>query len=244
MRINKWIIIGNCIVGIVGLGAIIIQCNSILEDIGISLLAGAIVSAVTSTLYYVYERESFLAKIKALLPQFYVNLSVIKTLLEETVYNVTRVEQKSTLKYNVMTSIAEENVLLLNGYQNGIFTGFLPKGKTSQNVQCFEDYISKIHNLKYCLSKVQIFALDADAFSYQLGIKQNSGQIITPDEDSLYNSKCVLVTIQTAKVQEYEASILQKLDEVATRFYSMNDWIQIKQAMKNSINVLLDEAHS
>ena len=244
MRINKWIIFGSCVVGIVGHIAIVIQINKVVESIGISLLAGAIVSIVTSALYYVYERQSFLAKIKTLLPQFYVNLSVIKSLTGDTLSKVAQAGQKSTLNYNILTSIAEETVLLLNGYQNGVFTCILPRGKVGQNVKMFENYISEIRNLKYCLSKVWIFALDADALSYQLGTKQMSGQFVTPDEDSYYRSKCDLVTIRTAKVHEYEASLLQKLDEVATKFYSEQDWTQIKQAMNSSINILLAEVTS
>ena len=244
MRINKWIIFGSCVVGIVGHIAIVIQINKVVESIGISLLAGAIVSIVTSALYYVYERQSFLAKIKTLLPQFYVNLSVIKALTGDTLSKVAQAGQKSTLNYNILTSIAEETVLLLNGYQNGVFTCILPRGKVGQNVKMFENYISEIRNLKYCLSKVWIFALDADALSYQLGTKQMSGQFVTPDEDSYYRSKCDLVTIRTAKVHEYEASLLQKLDEVAVMFYSVDDWTKIKRTMKSSVDMLLAEANS
>ena len=244
MRINKWIIFGSCVVGIVGHIAIVIQINKVVESIGISLLAGAIVSIVTSALYYVYERQSFLAKIKTLLPQFYVNLSVIKSLTGDTLSKVAQAGQKSTLNYNILTSIAEETVLLLNGYQNGVFTCILPRGKVGQNVKMFENYISEIRNLKYCLSKVWIFALDADALSYQLGTKQMSGQFVTPDEDSYYRSKCDLVTIRTAKVHEYEASLLQKLDEVAVMFYSVDDWTKIKRTMKSSVDMLLAEANS
>lgn len=244
MRINKWIIIGGFVVAIAGLVAIAIQYNSIVENIGISLLAGAIVSIITSALYYMYERQLFLAKIKSLLPQFYVNLSVIKKITGDIVPKVAQVGQKSTLNYSILTKIAEENVLLLNEYQNGVFTGFLPKGEVSQNVHKFEAYISDIRNLKYCLSKVQIFALDADALGYQLGTKQMSGQFITPEENSQYRSKCDLVMIQTAKVHEYEASLLQKLDEVALKFYSVIDWTKIKQAMTRSIDMLLTEANS
>ena len=244
MRINKWLIFGSCVVGIVGLIAIVIRINTAVENVGISLLAGAIVSIVTSTLYYVYERQSFLAKIKTLLPQFYVNLSVIKALTGDTLSKVAQAGQKSTLNYNILTSIAEETVLLLNGYQNGVFTCILPRGKVGQNVKMFENYISEIRNLKYCLSKVWIFALDADALSYQLGTKQMSGQFVTPDEDSYYRSKCDLVTIRTAKVHEYEASLLQKLDEVAVMFYSVDDWTKIKRTMKSSVDMLLAEANS
>lgn len=62
-------------------------------------------------------------------------------------------------------------------------------------------------------------------------------------EIRLYKSQCDLVTIQTAKVHEYEASLLQKLDEVATQFYSVDDWTQTKKDMKSSVDMLLAEAH-
>ena len=169
---------------------------------------------------------------------------MIKALTGETLSDTEQAAEKSTSNYNILTSIAEENVILLNGYQSGFFTGFLPKGRVSQNVEMFEKYIFDIRNLKLCLSKVQIFALDADVLDYQLGIKQMSGQSVTPDEERLYKSKCNLVTVRTSKLHEYEASLLQKLDEVATRFYPAKDWDQIKMDLNSPVDVLLNEAHS
>lgn len=244
MKINKWIIIGSVLVGTFGILTIVFSFNSVIENIGISLLAGAIVSIVTAFLYYVYERQVFFSKVKTLLPQFYVNLSVITAHTGELLAQVTTAERLSMLSFDLLTSLAEENVNLLNGYPYGAFTGFRSNGKVNQNVNYFEAYLSELRNLKYCLSKVHIFALDADTLSYQLGLKQMNGQMLTQEESMLYKGKRDTVTIRTAKVHEYEASLLQKLDEVATRFFTIAEWEQIKKTMGSTVGMLLAEAHS
>lgn len=242
MKVNKWIIIGSIFVGLSGLIAIVIPSNSIIENIGISLLAGAIVSFVTSVLYYVYERQAFLSKIKSSLPFLFVNLSVIKNLTGNTISKVTSVTLLSSLSFNVLVNLAEDNIASLSEYQTGVFSGLLPKSKTNERVQQFEKYILELRNLKYCLTKIYIFALDADNMSYQLCIKQQYGQIILPEENNAFRDKRDLVTIQISKVHEYEASLLQKLDELGNQFFKMDEWNRIKKDNQDSIAMLVNEA--
>lgn len=242
MKVNKWLIIGSIAVGFVGLITIIISSNAVVDNIGISLFAGAIVSVVTSALYYVYERQTFLARIKSLLPFFHVNLSVIKSLTGDTVSKVTSVSLLSSLNYNVLVNLAEENITSLSNYQTGVFSGFMRKGRANERVQQFEKYVSELRNLKYCLTKLYTFALDADNMSYQLGMKQQSGQMILPEEDKAFRDKRDLVTIQTSKVHEYEASLIQKLDDIGSLFFGSDEWNQIKKDNQDSIVMLVTEA--
>ena len=242
MKVNKWLIIGSIAVGFVGLITIIISLNAVVDNIGISLFAGAIVSVVTSTLYYVYERQMFLARIKSLLPFFHVNLSVIKKLTGDTVSKVTSVLMLSSLNYNVLLNLAEENITSLCNYQTGVFSGFLRKGRANERVQRFEKYVSELRNLKYCLTKLYTFALDADNMSYQLEMKQQRGQRILPEEDTAFRAKRDLVIIQTSKVHEYEASLLQKLDDLGHLFFGSNEWDRIKKENQDSIVMLVNEA--
>lgn len=46
------------------------------------------------------------------------------------------------------------------------------------------------------------------------------------------------------KMKYKDMKYKDKLDEVATKFYFVDDWTQIKQAMKSSVDMLLAEANS
>lgn len=61
--------------------------------------------------------------------------------------------------------------------------------------------------------------LDADILQNQLYIKQINNQIILPEEQKLLCDKRNLVNIRTAKIHEYEASLLKELDDIAADFF-------------------------
>lgn len=55
----------------------------------------------------------------------------------------------------------------------------------------------------------------------------------TQEEIALLQSKRCLVLVQTARLHEYEASLLQKIDKIATPFYGKNEnsWINRKNIL-------------
>ncbi len=243
MKIYKWIIIGSALVGIVGLLAMLVSPNQMIENVGISLFAGAIVSTVTSLLYYLYERQNILEIVRTMLPEVYVNLSVIKTITGDILQKIPSTPKLSSLNYNLLTLLAEQNVASISGYHADVFFGFLPDGETIRNVKRVDKYIPELRNLKYCLTKLQIFALDYDRMGYELSVKQMNRQTILEDEYVLYNGKRDLVEVQTAKVHEYEASLLKSLGEIAVNWFNRKkgNWTQIKAALQENVTMILKE---
>ena len=61
-------------------------------------------------------------------------------------------------------------------------------------------------------------------------IKQINNQMILPEEHKLLCDKRNLVNVRTAKIHEYEASLMKELDAVAVNFFnkSKNEWIEKK----------------
>ena len=69
--------------------------------------------------------------------------------------------------------------------------------------------------------------------------------MISEEEEELLKNKRNLVIIQTAKVHEYEAALLNKLDDVANAFYKRPGiWGKYKQEMQKSVENVLREAKS
>lgn len=244
MKINKWLIYIGVVIGIVGVLLIVLFYeNIIIQNIGISLLAGSILSTTTSLTYYIYERKRIISHIVNVLPSIYMNLSVIKELTGKIVSQVGNTHLFGTLNYKHLSSIADMNVILVSGDSDGEFCGILKKDGDEKAVRHYKKYIDDIRNLKYCLGRVEYWALDADTTYYALQNKQISGQIVREDEKALLENKRNLVIIQTAKVHEYEATLLNKLDDVANAFYRKPGiWETYKQEMQKSVENVLIEA--
>lgn len=83
----------------------------------------------------------------------------------------------------------------------------------------FLEYTNGLYNLKSCLGKLECAALDADILQNQLYIKQINNQFISVEENKLLSDKRNFVNIRTAKIHEYEASLLLQLDTVAENFF-------------------------
>lgn len=246
MKINKWLIYIGAIIGIIGIALIVFFYeNIIIENIGISLLAGSILSTTTSLIYYIYERKRSISHIVNVLPSVYMNLSVIKELTGKIVSQVGNAQLFGTLEYKHLSSIADMNVILVSGNSAEEFCGLLKNDRDEKAVSQYKKYIEEIKNLRYCLGRVEYFALDADTIYYALQNKRICGQMISEEEEELLKNKRNLVIIQTAKVHEYEAALLNKLDDVANAFYKRPEiWGKYKQEMQKSVENVLREAKS
>ncbi|MBQ9200629.1 MAG: hypothetical protein IJ141_10675 [Lachnospiraceae bacterium] len=244
MKINKWLIYMGLFVGAISIIIVITFLeNEIVKNIGISLFAGAIVATNTSLLYYIYERNKFLSQIKNALPTLYVNIVVLKQLTGIIVPQVATSQQLSALNYRRLSSIADSNVTFVNNIGIEDFCGFWKKSKTEKAIKEFEKYLLELWNLKHCLEKVECYALEADALNYSLINKQIYGQMVSSEENKLLFNKRNTVNIQTAKVHEYEASMLIKLDSVAEPFYNKKKtWKSIKLALQSSVEKILKES--
>lgn len=120
---------------------------------------------------------------------------------------------------------------------------FQKNGKTVRAVDKFQKYIDDLYNLKNCLGKLECIVLDADILQNQLYIKQINNQIILPEEQKLLCDKRNLVNVRTAKIHEYEASLMKELDDIAENFFhkSKNEWKEKKGILNQQVIQMFNE---
>ncbi len=95
----------------------------------------------------------------------------------------------------------------------------------------FED---KLYNLKFCLNNIQKNVLEADILQLE---KASYAGTPFPKETALIEIRN-LVNVQTAKVHEYEASLIQDLDSLASEFYG-DSWAERKSALVSQATQIL-----
>lgn len=189
------------------------------QNIFISLMTGAIISFMTVEINYLSERQKILCEIKAAIPSIYINLKQIHKLTGDILPQIIYVQQLDGLNYRRLLSLADLNMNFVQQCHLNSFSCFFEKGKLSCAVKDFAKYTDCLYNLKTCLGELECVVLDADILQSQLFLKQSNNQLILPEESKLLQDKRNLVNIKTAKVHEYEASLLQQLDSVADQFF-------------------------
>ena len=116
-------------------------------------------------------------------------------------------------------------------------------GKYAHGIDEFLKYSNSLYNLKDCLGKLECVVLDADILQNQLNIKQINNQMITMEENKLLHDKRNLVNIKTAKIHEYEDSLLKQLDSIANYFYikPQNLWEEKKNILNQKAMQIFHE---
>lgn len=244
MKVNKWIIICSMLIGVLCIFLLIIsKHNTLLENIVISLLTGTIISVLTSTIYYLNERQKILCTIKEAIPSIYINLKYMHDIMSSILPQVIYVQYLDSLNYRQLLELASLNMDFVQHSQLSMFSAFMKNGKSAQAVDTFIKYTDNLYNLKNCLGKLECKVLDADIQQNQLYIKQISNQMISPEEQKLLWDKRNLVNVRTAKIQEYEASLMKELDDVAVKFFhkTPNEWKEMKEILNQQVVQIFSE---
>lgn len=110
----------------------------------------------------------------------------------------------------------------------GTFAPLVTVGKKYNAIRDMKEFENDLFNLKLCIGKIQNAALEHDLL---LSIMQ--ARPLTLDENNKLNNLRTLVLVQTAKVHEYQASLLQKIDKIAVPFYGKGNksWDSVKQQL-------------
>lgn len=244
MKVNKWIIICSVLIGMLCIFLLSVsKDDTLIENVAISLLTGTIFSVLTSIIYYLNERQRILYKIKEAIPNIYINLKYMHDMMSNILPQVIYVQYLDSLNYRRLLELASLNMDFVQQCQVGLFAAFSKNGKTVRAVDKFQKYIDDLYNLKNCLGKLECIVLDADILQNQLYIKQINNQIILSEEQKLLCDKRNLVNIRTAKIHEYEASLLKELDDIAADFFhkSQNEWKEKKGILNQQVIQLFNE---
>lgn len=244
MKVNKYIIICSILTGILCIFLLILfEQHAMLVNIAVSLLTGAIISTLTSTIYYLNERQKILCAIKDAIPSIYVNLKYMHDMMSNILPQVIYVQYLEGLNYRRLLELAGFNMDFVQNCQLGLFSAFLIKGKNACAVDAFLKYTDDLYNLKSCLGKLEGIVLEADILQNQLYIKQINNQMILPEEQKLLYDKRNLVNIRTAKVHEYEALLIRELDTIADNFFvkTKNEWTEKKEILNRQVVQMFNE---
>lgn len=244
MKVNKWIIICSILIGILCIIMLFIfKPNTILGNIAISLLTGTIISVLTSTIYYLNERQKIICEIKGVIPSIYINLKYIYDMIGNILPQIIYVQYLDNLNYRSILELANLNMDFVQRCRANVFSAFLKNGETACAIDKFLKHTDNLYNLKNCLGKLECKVLDADILQNQLYIKQITNQMILPEEQKLLWDKRNLVNVRTAKIQEYEASLMKELDDVAEKFFykSPNEWKEMKEILNQQVVQMFNE---
>lgn len=244
MKVNKWIIICSVLIGMLCIFLLIVsEDDTLIESVAVSLLTGAIISVLTSIIYYFNERQRILYKIKEAIPNIYINLKYMNDMMSNILPQVIYVQYLDSLNYRRLLELASLNMDFVQQCQVGLFVAFSKNGKTVHAVDKFQKYIDDLYNLKNCLGKLECIVLDADILQNQLYIKQINNQIILPEEQKLLCDKRNLVNVRTAKIHEYEVSLMKELDDIADIFFhkTKNEWKEKKGILNQQVIQLFNE---
>lgn len=189
------------------------------QNIFVSLMTGAIISFITAEINYLSGRQKILCKIREAIPSIYINLKQIHKLTGDILPQIIYVQQLDGLNYRKLLSLADLNMNFVQQCHTNSFSCFFKNGKLPCAVKDFAKYTDCLYNLKVCLGELECVVLDADIIQNQLFLKNANNQVVLPEESKLLQDKRNLVNIRTAKVHEYEASLLQQLDSVADQFF-------------------------
>ena len=238
MRVNKWLLYSCIIIVLIGMMVVaFVAENTVALNIGVGLISGAIVSGVTASLYYVYEWQAVIQEVKGVLPALYTNLHIIKQRTGMLVPQVANTVDFTTLGFKDIRSLSllcadTATLRKLDG-----FCGIIKAGQTEKALLRYKEFTNDLSNLKYNLYEVEALALDAEKSRLEMLAKMQGGQIVTDYEHQQFLNKRNLVNVRTAKLHEYEASLLNKLDELGELFYKAGNasWAQVKEALSKDI---------
>ena len=242
MRVNKWILFSCIIIVIVGMIAVVLgNQNTVVLNMGIGLISGAIVSGVAAILYYIYEWQAVIQEVEGVLPALYTNLSIIKHRTGMLVSVVANTVDFTVLDFKGIRSLSQlcaDTAILrkLNG-----FCGIVKTGQTEKALLRYKEFAGDLSNLKYNLYEVEDLALEAEKCRLEILVKEQGGQIVTDFEHQQFQDKRNLVNARTAKLDEYEASLLKKLDELGELFYKTGNasWGQVKESLSKDIEYMM-----
>lgn len=245
MRISKWMLVACLALTALSVVVIVLWTgNDIAIGISSGLLSGAIVSAVTALLQYFYEWKTIDQRVKTVLPGLYTQLSVIMELTGMFVQSATSIDDYSRLNFSLLSTLATHCHQIAAECDISGFSGVLRNGRTEKLLTRYTQFTNELWNLSHCIGEVEFLALQVIECQLQITLKMQRGQVVTPAEGRQLSDTRNSTIVRVSKVHEYEASLMQKLDELAADFFSGRNesWESVKAKVNDQVRLILTEA--
>lgn len=228
MKANKYTIIICVLIGVITCGTMvgIKDSNSKLFVVTVGIFTGIIVSLVSTVVVYFDKRATIYQAVKSNIADIFINLHIIHSLTGNILAQVQKICNLKELNYKLVVDLSELNISCAANMQVGTFAPLFSCGKKYRAIQDMNEFKNDLTNLKLCIGKIQ-----SAAFEHDLLLSVVSVRPLMVDENNRLNELRALVVVQTAKVHEYQASLFQKIDKIATPFYGKEDksWDSVKK---------------
>lgn len=202
--------------------------NSKIFVVTVGIFTGVIVSLVSTIVIYFDKRATIYQAVKSNIADIYINLYIIHSMTGNILEQIQYFYNLKDLNYKLVMGLSELNLNFVSSMQVGAFTPLFTGGKKYNAIQDIKDFENDLFNLKLCVGKVQIVVLEHD-----LLLSTMQSRPLTVDENNKLNNLRTLALVQTAKVHEYQATLLQKIDKIAVPFYGKENksWNNVKQQL-------------
>ncbi len=198
---------------------IVISETIVTSDILLGIFTGLTVSIVTSLVYYFHEKATIINKIKVQIFDVYLDLSVIEQMTKSILSQVYYTPMLDTLNYRMIISISDITIHAIDKSSLKLYSPFLKYGKWYELVKKTDVFEDKLYTLKTCLNDIQKSVLNADLLQSE---KYAFPFAFTQEKEIRLCDIRNTVNIQTAKVHEYENSLLCELDNLGIEIYGDN----------------------
>jgi|GEM_PF-6142065 len=245
MKINK---VTTIVLGILtvlfGLATMVFQQkNLVIAEMASSLFTGCIVSIVVAIIGYFHEEGTLKYKLQNNIKSLYINMLTLKDVTGNILVQIAKTTNLSDLRFNDITSLAGLNIEFVNGMELEAYDGFYSNSKMAHIYIDFIKYKNKMYNLKNIAAQIGSDSLKHNIQVLNFENQRLSGLMINPQEIEYAESLKNKLNIMTAKLHEYEASLLIELDDLADRFYKIgikkSDWNEVKTALQNEAEDIL-----
>ncbi len=238
MKANKVAIVVSLLLNF-GIGILLcgVDASTKVYDILMGVFTGLVVAFVSSIVGYFVERNKIKNKLQTIIPNTYFNMIIVKNITGGILPQIIYMEKLSELNYNNVIAVVELTLNGLGENELNTYSGFIKWGNLYNIVNEMKNFETKIYHLKNCLNDILINALKVDNLQLEKQIV-SLGNLFPPEKEKLIFDTRNCVNIQTAKVHEYEASLINELEDLAIRFLGQKNWQQQKSnihAKTNSI---------
>ena len=242
MKVNRTTsIICMALTILFGVATAILQCKSVmLAGISLSIFTGFIITVVVALIGYFYEKEKLKNKLHSYIKSLYINLISLKDITGFTLAKIATTTNLRDLDFDLISSLADLNVKLSSDVDLESYNGFFSKSKTACIYKDFLKYVNQLYNLKHLTSQLLIDSNKHDLQVLTHTHQHMQGQWINPQEAEQLLFLKNAINIRTAKLHEYEASLIIELDNLANRAYGRKtNWNDVKLLLHNEADDIL-----
>lgn len=241
MKANKFTIIA-CVIMLIISGIFVYGIENTSDKMFIlfvGIFTGVLVSLVSAIVNYLHQKNIIFNSVMTQIADIFVNTLIIHRMTGMIVEKTQTMTRLDDLNYKSILSLADLNIGFASSMNTKLYSPIIKGGSKNNAINEMMEFENDLMNLKLCIGKLQSYALEHDLLWMEMNNRQYS-----PEELNALQGKRHLVIVQTAKLHEYEASLLQKIDKIAALFYcsKKSTWEERKKLLFAQADRILQQS--